>query len=214
MDKFIPLNSKSAYSVSGLPKNRFKEFVEGETALIDKVFSNGIYSALLRNGNRVKVKGPIGLDIGTPVRVFQSTDVALNISSRDAIVNILELENEAVLALTAVLPLAFGGKGAKVKMEIYTPKQRAEISKKKLIYLILTLTTEGFGDLQWSVHLWGRNAQVQLYGGFQNKEDEVKKLIHDVENSFLKAGFILTGSVCRIREPFLVPQGFRLEWKV
>jgi hypothetical protein len=130
-----------------------------------------------------------------------------------AVANAWLLESEAVLALAAVFPLAFGGKDAKVKIEIYTPKEKGPASKKKAVYFIITLTTERFGDLQWSIHLWGRNAEVQLYGGLKAKENDIHEMVRNVEVSFRRAGIRLTGSVNRLEEPFRVPRGFRPDWR-
>src|SRR5208282_3073158 len=137
-------------------------------------------------------------------RVFRSMPDSLQPAQDGHAVNAWLLESEAVLALTAVFPLAFGGKNAKAKLEIYTPKEKSRASKKKVIYFIITLTTERFGDLQWSIHLWGRDAEVQLYSGRSSQEDDIRDLIQNVEESFRKAGFKLAGSVCRLDEPFHV----------
>ncbi len=213
MDKIIPSNPKLVPPVSGLMNNRSKGFDEGETALIEKVLSKGVYLATFQGGNSVKVKGPVGLDVGVPVRVFCSNKVNSDYVIGNALENAWLLENEAVLALTAVLPLGFGGKGAKAKLEVYTPKEKRGINKNKLIYFIITLSTEGFGDLQWIIHLWRRIAEVQLYGGVVKKEGEIQKIIEDVEKCILRAGFTLSGPIIRIKEPFQIPQGLRLDWR-
>lgn len=213
MDKIFPSNPKllvpGPASLYFLPTG----FKDGETALIEKAFLSGLYLVSFRDGAQVKVKGPDGLEIGAPVRVFRSPVVPSLATPEGAIANAWLLESEAVLTLTAVFPLAFGGKDAKGKIEIYTPKEKGPACKKKVVYFIITLTTERFGDLQWSIHLWGRNAEVQLYGGLKGKESDIHELVRNVEVSFRRAGIRLTGYVNRLEEPFHVPQGFRLDWR-
>jgi hypothetical protein len=214
MDKSIPFSSKMAVpgltSLSLLPPG----FKDGQTALIGKVFSTGSYMVTFRDGTQVKVKGPDGLQMGVPVRVFRSMSDSSRAAQDRFAVNAWLLESEAVLALKTAFPLAFGGKEAKAKIEIYIPKEKGRATKKKVIYFIITLTTERFGDLQWSIHLWGKDAEVQLYNGLKSEEEDIKKLIRDVEDSFRKAGFRLAGSVYRLEKFFRVPQGYRLDWKV
>ncbi len=189
-------------------------FKDGETALIEKIFSPGLYLATFRDSVQAKVKGAVGLKIGTPVRVFRTSNVPSSEALDGNVVNAWLIESEAVLALTAFFPLAFGGKGGKARIEIYTPNGKEKLGKKKVVYFIITFTTERLGDLQWSIHLWGKNAEVQLYGGQKNKEEVIRELVQNVEQSLRKAGFCLTGTVNRLKEPFRIPQGFRLDWKV
>lgn len=210
MDKISnpnPLVPDSGLNVQNLPR----DFRDGDTGLIGAVLASGTYLTVLRDGTKVKVKGPLGLEVGNPVRVFLSpADSTAGV--KGSIPRTLLLESEAILALTALLPLAFGGNGAKAKIEVYTPKEKVNTNKKKVIYFIIALTTERLGDLQWSIHLWGRNAEIQLFCGGKKNENDIRNLLLEVENSVRKAGFLLTGSVQRLDGPFQVPQGFRLDW--
>lgn len=213
MDKIIPsslkLESSGQVSLSLLPAS----FKDGEIALIQKTFSPGLYLVTFRDGVQVKVKGPEGLENETPVRVFSPSSSASRIALEGNVISAWLLESEAELVLTAFLPLAFGGRNAGAKIEVFNPKEKGTLSKKKAVYFVITFTTERFGDLQWSIHLWGNHSEVQLFGGDKNKETELRELVENVEKSLRDKGFKLSGTISRLKKPFRVPQGFRLDWK-
>jgi hypothetical protein len=188
-------------------------FKDGETALIQSIQSPGAYLVIFEDGSQVQVKGPVNLEIGTPVRVFGHSKGPLSSEIGKTVANTLLVESEATLALSVLIPLGFGGKGARAELEVYIPKEKVNINKKKVIYFIIALTTERLGDLQWSIHLWDRNVEAQLYVGQQVSDNEIRELTLEVEESFKKAGFYLTSSIVRLEVPFRVPRGFRLEWK-
>ncbi len=204
---------------SGLPLSGFQpqnlplSFKDGETALIQSVQSPGTYLVIFKDGTRVLVKGQENLEIGNPVRVFRAPNVPSNMQLDQNLADTLLMESEAALALTAFIPLGFGGKGAKAKLEVYTSKEKVNINNKKVIYFIIALTTERLGDLQWSFQLWGRNVEAQLFAARQVDEKDIHELTQEVEVSFKRAGFYLMSSVVRLEEPFKIPQGFRMDWK-
>jgi hypothetical protein len=180
---------------------------------VEKTVEPGKYIVMMQDGQRVTAEGSRGLGIGTKVQVLRRIDL-LNGSEHD-LKNKTPPLKDAGLQWKAFLPLGFGGKRAGALLKVYVESKNGEFGGEKspAVYFVFTINTNKQGELQWSIYLKGRQVAVQVFSDMGGREDELKELVDSVEDNLRKRGFHFLAQTIRLKSPFRVPEGFRLNVK-
>jgi hypothetical protein len=204
------LVSPESFLTKGLSGNGRveKPFVEGD-AIVDKVLGPKRYSVVLEDGTKLTAVGPDSIHKGTKVRVAAFDSSAVRKSGEDNLK--ISIKNGDRLA--ALIPVKLGGKTEIAKIELYVEKEKAGFLPKKdtIVYLVFSIKTDTYGEIQWSVYLKGNQILVQVHaekdGAGKNNLDQ---MIRDFELSLKKKGFSLLAPTVILKKPFKVPAGFQL----
>ena len=180
---------------------------------VEKIVEPGKYIVVTQDGQRVAAEGSRGLGIGSKVQVLRRVDL-LN-ASKDDLRSKAPLLKDKGLQWKAFLPLGFGGKRAGAFLKVYVESKNGEFGGEKspAVYFVFTINTNKQGELQWSIYLKGRQVAVQVFSDMGGREDELKALVDSVEGNLRERGFHLLARTIRLKSPFRVPEGFRLNVK-
>lgn len=177
-----------------------------EGSLVKKM-GTGLFLAVLEDGREIKVRGSGALKVGDSVEVLAAKIDAGGSAASDPV---LESLGQAV-QWSAFLPLGFGGKGASANLEVFVQKQPKGLSAKKSgAYLIFTVKTELQGEIQWSIHLMGKQVFLQVYAPGEDRKEKLSSMVQEVEKSLKNRGFTLGGLTIYLNGPFRLPDGYRL----
>jgi hypothetical protein len=145
------------------------------------------------------------------VRVFPSSRLNENPKGENTTNTQNLQENRA--HLSALIPLAFGGKKALARLQIFVERKTGATRFKNTpaVYFVFFVRTENQGDLQWSVYLKERQISLQVFAeGKGDEKEELKSLIGKVEKSLKNRGFILLAPTVLLTHPFRIPEGFQM----
>ena len=185
-----------------------KTFVEGD-AIVEKVLGSKRYSVVLEDGTKLTAVGPDSIREGAKVRVAAFDSSSVLKSAEDNLK--VSVKNGARLA--ALIPLKLGGKTEVAKIELYVEKEKTGFLAKKdsIVYLVFSIKTETYGEIQWSVYLKGNQILVQVYAEKNGTgKKNLDQMILDFEVSLKKKGFSLLAPTVILKKPFKVPTGFQL----
>jgi len=200
------LDGKNTYSPSG-----FKE------GIVERILGQGRFIVILGDGVRVQVSGPENLRPGSRVRVPVQRTLGKVLGNASTSSNGVTLSPEGFAQWGALLPLAFGGKGAIARLEVFGDRSRKTFSGKNnlAVYFIFTVSTEKNGEITWGIHLRGKEIALQVY--FSNRagksSEKFLTLVSEVENLLKKAGFLMPAPTIFLTKPIRVPFGFHLSTK-
>jgi len=181
--------------------------------IVEKIVEPGKYLVIMQDGQRVTAEGSKNLGVGNKVQVLRRIDV-LSKGKGDLKIDSPLLKEEG-LQWEAFVPLGFGGKKAGAFLRVYVEKKNGELrgGKTPAIYFVFTIKTYKQGELQWSIYLNGRQVAIQIFSEVSGREDELKELVKNVEKNLRDRGFHFLASTVRLKSPFRVPEGFRLNVK-
>jgi hypothetical protein len=115
--------------------------------------------------------------------------------------------------LSALIPMKLGDKISEGKLEFYVERDKTGVLRKKsaIVYLVFSVKTATYGQVQWSVYLNGIHVLIQVFveKGAEGKAD-IHQMIGDFEASLKKKGFSLLAPTVILKKPFKVPAGFQL----
>ncbi len=185
-----------------------KPLLEGN-AIVERVLGPKRYSVVLEDGTKLTAVGPDSIRAGAKVKVAAFDSSAARKSTEDN----LKVSIKNGDGLAALIPVKLGSKTEVARIELYVEKEKAGFLKKKeaIVYLVFSMKTDTYGEIQWSVYLKGSQILVQVYA---EKDGEGKKnldqMIKDFEVSLKKKGFSLLAPTVILKKPFKVPAGFQL----
>jgi hypothetical protein len=180
---------------------------------IDKIIELGRFIVALDDGTKIEVRGSNLLKPGNQVQVLFRDERFL---FEDKVINSGMPGNDAEKSgfqWSAFIPLAFGGKHATARLEVYVEKRIKGFLDKgtPVVYFVFSVETEKQGESQWCIHLRGRQLSLQVYRTeLKGQKYEIKILVEEVEKTLKKTGFVLAGPTLFLTRPFKVPAGFRL----
>jgi len=177
-------------------------------AVVTKVLAPGQFVVSVETGERLEVRGDISLRVGQKVQVlFEEAKAPVKESRPNNSGN----SKETISQWTALIPLAFGGRGSQAKLEVFAERRTGRRPSEQAFaaYFIFTVETEKSGRVQWNVHLKGRQISLQVFAPDSNPEG-LGALIDEIERSLVGKGFFLAGKAVLLDKPFRVPDGFRL----
>jgi len=183
-------------------------FVAGE-AIIEKVLGSNRYLVTLADGTKLTAIGPISINKGTRVQVSAlSTDAIQKETAPNLILSIKNGDR-----WSAFIPMKLGNRTSEAKLELYVERKKAGFLPKKdvIVYLVFSVKTETYGQIQWVVYLKGNQVLIQVYAekdGMGKKD--IALMIKDFEGSLKKKGFSLMAPTVILKKPFKVPTGFQL----
>lgn len=189
-------------------KAGFQQTASFKQGVVEKILEPGSFVVTLADGGKVKVQGPSGLKVGSRVQVSTSRTRV-----QEAAADIIRNQGGAELQGSALIPLGFGGKGAKARLEVFTEKKPSGGSKQavRAIYFVLMIQTQELGEVQWCIHMQGRSVTLQVFAPQKDvKPDEFKTMLGEVERSLKSRGFFLTAPTIYLNRAFKVPAGYRL----
>jgi translation initiation factor IF-1 len=204
------LVSPESFSKGGLlgGSQAGKPVLESE-AFVEKVLGPNRYSVVLADGTKLTAVGPDSIRKGAKVRVAAFDSSSVRKSAEDN----LRISIKNGDRLTALMPIKLVSGTEVAKIELYVEKEKAAFLSKKdaIVYLVFSVKTDTYGEIQWSVYLKGRQILVQVYA---EKDDEGKtnldQMIKEFEVSLKKKGFSLLAPTVILKKPFKVPAGFQL----
>lgn len=196
------LSAKQGFSP---PEGAYKKGV------VEKVLKPGNFKIVFEDGTRVEAKGSAALKVGSPVRILLAPERSKEPGSApgDSLFKAGEAEG---LQWFAVIPLAFGGVGAAARLEVFVERQKEGARNKvePAAYFVFTVQTEENGEIQWSVHLKGRQVTLQVFAQFNEKKERLSQLVLEVAAALKKRGLVMTSPAVVLSRAFKVPAGFRL----
>lgn len=205
MEKVVAVDSSIAAPLRGgklpvaFPGSAFKE------GIVQGSLGPGRYSVVLDGGLKIEVRGATALKPGDKVQVLTRQQAPA--VPEPAVEEGLEaLDNGSILS--AFMPLAFGGTKANAKLEVHVPERPKGGFRKgsSVIYFVLVVQTEGQGEVQWGIHLNGRQVALQVYAPHMgNKGEKLKTLVGEVEKALTGRGFVTSGQVIFSRHPLKKP---------
>jgi len=185
-----------------------ESFVEGE-ATVEKVLGPQRYLVVLMDGTKLTAMGPESINKGALVQITALSTFALRkereIDSR------LSTKNGG--RWSSLIPVKLGDKTALAKLEFYVEREKTGFFLKKdaIVYLVFSVKTETYGQIQWSVYLKGNQVLIQIYAEKDSiGKKEIHQMIQDFEVSLKKKGFSLLAPTVILKRPFKVPAGFQL----
>ncbi|HET9870355.1 MAG TPA: hypothetical protein VFR02_07665, partial [bacterium] len=99
------------------------------------------------------------------------------------------------------------------RLEVFTEKVGKHPPAKgaRAVYLVFTTDFADGDQLQWSAYLKDKNVSLQLYASEDAGErHDLDRMAEDLAKRLRKQGFLLSAPVVRLKKPFRVPEGFRL----
>jgi len=214
MERVFPLGWGEASPPRGSGVlNRFAALAgSAKVGVVEKVVGPGTYVIRMDDGGLVEARGPRTLKLGSPVSVTAPAESAKVLgSTADAAVS--NREAAEGLQWFALIPLAFGGKKAAARLDVYVEKEKEGTRTKvdPAIYFVFTIQTEECGEIQWSIHLKGRQVTLHVFARpGDGKKGFLNQMILEIEAALNKRGFVLTAPALLLNRPFKVPTGFRL----
>jgi hypothetical protein len=183
-------------------------FLEGE-AIIEKVLGSGRYLVTLADGKKLIAIGPESINKGMKVQISAlSTENLKAETGPDLNVSVKNGDR-----WSALIPVKLGNKTSEAKLELYVERKKDGVFPKKdpIVYLVFSVKTETYGQIQWIVYLKGNQVLIQVYAekdGVGKKD--ISQMIKDFEVLLKKKGFSLLAPTVILKKPFKVPTGFQL----
>jgi hypothetical protein len=178
--------------------------------VVHEVLGQGHYSIALEGGSKVQARGSTALKPGDKVQVL-SPEPPQGTGG--------QVEEEAPplldsgLMWSALMPLAFGGPKANAELEVHVEKRSKEPFKKNgpVVYFVFIVKTEGQGEIQWGIHLNGRQVALQVYAPqWGHQKEKIRSLAGQVEKALVGRGFVMSGQVIFSGHPLRRPSDTRL----
>jgi len=214
MEKVFPVElGVSSPSVKNDLGNGFRSASTLGEGRIQSVLGSGIFVASLGNGEKIEVRGSPALKIGDRVQV------SLPASGKSKDLGMVSTEvfssfvSESGFQWSALIPLAFGGKNAATRLEVFVEELKKGAWEKATpaTYFVMTVQTEKLGEIQWSIYIKGHQVAIQVYAKMkEGKSGELGKLIVEIEETLQKKGFKLIAPAVVLNRPFKIPAGFRV----
>jgi hypothetical protein len=210
VEKIVP--SPSSKTDLGRGARRSEAVGEGR---VESVLGSGLFVVVLESGQKIQVRGEKALKVGSQVQVLLPNGEKIADKS-SALKELSSSSNsESGFQWSAFIPLGFGGKNAVARLEVFVEERTKGAWEKTTpaTYFVLTVQTEKYGEIQWSIYIKGRQVAVQVYA----KDEEVRKglseLIEEIEGALKGRGFGMVAPTAILGRPFRVPAGFRLNLK-
>lgn len=166
---------------------------------VEEVLGPGRYAIKL-NGGWLEVSGPEGLQKGDRVRVVGERQTAAP--------EIQEWAEAATLQESILLPLAFGGEKAALRVEVSVPKGKKRPGKPLAVFFLVETDTLHVGKTQWGIHLRGRRLALQLYQETPTGALPDPGWAQAVVERFVAMGFELEHPLLRVKKPLRAPDGY------
>jgi len=180
-----------------------------KAGVVEVVAGPGRYNVALSDGTKIQVRSNVLLKPGDQVQVL-ATDQTRGIPEPESQEAVEVQEGGSILS--ALIPLAFGGPKASAKLEVEVEHRPNEPFKKgrPAIYFVFIVSTEGQGEVQWGIHLHGRQVALQVYAPQVGRKTEMGKLVAEVQKALTDRGFVMSGQVIFSGHPLRLPSGARL----
>jgi hypothetical protein len=205
----INVSSSSADLNRGKASSAFAGVKEG---VVEKIVEPGSFIVTLPDGMKVRVRGSESLKPGSRVQV-QFAPVRLKGAERLPGITKPVQPDENGFEWSALIPLGFGGKDAKARLEVFVERQQESAWDKVVpaVYFVFVVHTKEMGEIQWSIHMKGRHVSLQVFAPeAQGFPGVLKTLVLEVEKGLKKKGFTILSPTVYLNRPFKVPSGFRL----
>jgi hypothetical protein len=189
-------------------KERPKELLINSNAVVEKVLGPKLYLVSLEDGTKLTARGSASITKGMKVLVS-----SLHVSNQTGSEHRVRLEGENGDRFSVLIPFKVGNKTPEAKIDLYVEREKTGFLSKKdvIVYLIFTVKTTTYGQIQWSVYLRRKQMLIQVYAEKDgNEKKTINQMIHDFEDSLKKKGFSLLAPTVILKKPFKVPNGFRL----
>ena len=183
-----------------------------KVGVVEKVIEPGRFIVSFADGVKVRVHGSEGLKLGSRVQVQFSLNRLKGPEGLPGAERLAPRE-ESGFQMSALLPLAFGGKGANARLQVFIERQSRSALDKFIpaIYFVFTVKTIELGEIQWSIHMKGRQVSIQVFApGAQKLPEKLRMLTLEVEKGLRNRGFVLSTPTVYLNQRFKVPPGFRL----
>ena len=207
----IEVNVPSA-SLGGNKAKAFLLIGSIKVGMVEKVIEPGRFIVSFADGVKVRVHGSEGLKLGSKVQVQFNLN-RLKGPERLPGAERLAPREESGFQMSALLPLAFGGKGANARLQVFIERQSRSALDKffPAIYFVFVVQTKEIGEIQWSIHMKDRQVSIQVFAPEAQKlSEKLRLLISEVEKGLKNQGFVLSSSTVYLNYRFKVPSGFRL----
>jgi hypothetical protein len=189
-------------------KENPKELLVNSKAIVEKVLGPKVYLVSLEDGTKLTARGSASITKGT--KVFVSS---LPVSNQNESEHSLRLAGEFGDRFSALIPFKVGNKTTEAKIDLCVEREKSGFLSKKdvIVYLIFTVKTTIYGQVQWSVYLRRSQMLIQVYAEKDGDEKRtINQMVLDFEGSLKKKGFSLLAPTVILKKPFKVPNGFRL----
>jgi hypothetical protein len=150
----------------------------------------------------LEVRGPEGIPVGAKVRVQWE---GVRSPAGEDVSSPVTPDRFMVL-----LPLAFGGRDAVVRVEAFVEKGPLRKGTSRPVYFLVETETERVGKTQWGVHLKGRQVGLQVHATGGRAGSLVGPLVAEVEKRLTAAGFQWAHPVQWMSRPLRAPRGYGL----
>ena len=181
----------------------------GSFGRVAEALGKDLYLVDLEGGGRVRAESTAAMRIGDVVRI--SPPRSARVAREGQVADFRT--GGAGGRWSALIPLAFGGKGSTAGLEIVVERRQKGTKDKRepAVYFVFTVRTGAQGEVQWSVHLNGRQLALQVYAAHSGGNLEpLKVLVRTVEKNLARSGFQLAGPTAFLGRPFKLPGGHRL----
>ena len=193
------MDKVSAVDSSGLPrilgKNVRLAALPGSVlreGVVHEVLGRGRYSIAVEGGLKVEARGSTALKPGDRVQVLsQELPQVRGVVAEEEAPPLLD----SGFIWSALMPLAFGGPKATAKLEVHVEKRSKGLFKKNgpAVYFVFIVQTEGHGEIQWGIHLNGRQMALQVYAPqWGHQKEKLRSLADQVEKALLGRGFVMS----------------------
>lgn len=166
---------------------------------VEDVLGPGRYVIRL-NGESLEVSGPEGLQKGDRVRVVGERRAEASGTQ--------EWAEAATLQEAILLPLAFGGPKAALRVEVSVPKGKKKPGKPIAVFFLVETDTTYVGKTQWGIHLRGRRLALQLYQETPTGELPDPGWAQALVDRFIAMGFEMEHPLLRVKKPLRAPEGY------
>ena len=183
-----------------------------KVGVVEKVIEPGRFIVSFADGVKVRVHGSDGLKLGSRVQVQFSLN---RLQGPEGVLGVEKLgpQEKSGFQMSALLPLAFGGKGANARLQVIIERQSTSALDKFIpaIYFVFLVQTKELGEIQWSIHMKGHQVSIQVFApGAQKLPEKLRLLTLEVEKGLKNRGFVLYSPTVYLNHRFKVPSGFRL----
>jgi hypothetical protein len=208
MEKFFHFVDLNLSNFTLKVKEYPEELLVNRNAVVEKVLGSKLYLVSLADGTKLTARGSSSITKGMKVLVS-----SLPVSNQTGSEHRLRLEIKNGDRFTALIPFKVGNKTPEAKIDFYVECEKAGFLSKKdmIVYLIFTVKTTTYGQIQWSVYLRRKQILIQVYAEKDgNEKTTIIQMIQNFEISVKKKGFSLLAPTVVLKKPFKVPDGFRL----
>jgi len=208
MENVFHVLAQNAPESSWKGKQYLKENLVNGDGIVEKVLGPQLYLVSLEDGTKLTAKGSANITKGMKVKV--SSLPVFNQNDSEYKVRHGEKSGDR---FSVLVPFVISNKTSEAKIDFYVEREkRGGLSKKDaIVYLVFTIETLTYGQVQWSVYLKGNQILVQVYAEKDGSgKKNINQMIRDFEVSLKKKGFSLLATTLILKKPFKVPTNFRL----